>query len=129
MLLCRASLDDLLKMILSILLLFCLSVVGVLCGGTTVRGLVGMWRSWCRAVNAVGRPLGGRWAGRRRASSWQDVRNPTSLPLMNTPAQGAVVFQLLNGGGSAKVAVIPAAALLRGHVPGALTRAVVPCHS
>ena len=117
-------------MILSILLLFCLSVVvGVLCGRTTVRVLVGMWRSWCRAVNAVGRPLGGRWAGRRRASSWQEVRNPTSLPLMNTRAQGAVVLQFLNGGGSAKVAVIPAAALLRGHVPGTLTRAVVPCHS
>ena len=94
-----------------------------------MRGLVGMWRSWCRAVNAVGRPLGGRWVGRRRASSWQYVRNPTSLPLMNTPAQGAVEFQLLNGGGSVKVAVIPAAALLRGHVSGALTRAVVPCHS
>ena len=87
--------------------LFCLSVVGVLCGGTTVRGLVGMWRSWCRAVNAVGRPLGGRWAGRRRASPWQSVRNPTSPPLMNTRAQGTVVFQFLNGGGSAKVAVIP----------------------
>ena len=72
--------------------LFCLSVVGVLCDGTTVRGLVGMWRSWCRAVNAVGRPLGGRWAGRRRASPWQGVRNPTSLPLMNTRARGAVVF-------------------------------------
>ena len=35
--------------------LFCLLVVvGVLCGGTSVRGLVGMWRSWCRAVKTVG---------------------------------------------------------------------------
>ena len=100
-------------------------MVGVLCGGTTVRGLVGMWRSWCRAVNTVGRPLGGRWAGQRRASSWQGVRDPTSLPLMNTLAQGAVVFQCLIGGGSAKVAVVPAAALLWDHVPGALMRAVV----
>ena len=92
------------------------------CGGLWVCGGHGGG-----AVNAVGRPLGGRWAGRRRASSWQSVRNPTSLPLMNYRAQGAVVFQLLNGGGSAKVAVIPAAALLRDHVPGALMRAVVPC--
>ena len=92
-----------------------------------MRGLVGMWRSWCWAVNAVGRPLGGRWAGRRRASSWQGVRNSPSLPLMNILAQGAVVFQFLIGGGSAKVAVVPAAALLRDHVPGALMRAVVPC--
>ena len=52
--------------------------------------------------------------GRRRASSWQDVRNPTSLPLMYTQTQGALAFQLLNEGGSAKVAVIPAAALFAG---------------
>ena len=41
---------------------------------------------------------------------------PPASPLMNTLAQGALAFQLLNGGGSAKVAVIPAAALFGGAI-------------
>ena len=54
---------------------------------------------------------------------------PPSLPLILILAQGAVVFKFLIRGGSAKVAVVPAAALLRDHVLGALMRAVVPFQS